>query len=124
MLSDPANHSNEIESLRVAIANFRSHRPHRHFSDDIRNETLRLLSCGVQLTTLSNSLHLPKSVIYKWKRQKASTNNALQDTVPPRVFSVRDEDAACEPKAVKESQTLSLQIGAFDITVSLRMESR
>jgi hypothetical protein len=38
---------------------------------------------------------------------------------------VRDDASVRKPQAaVEESQTLRLQVGAFDITVALRMESR
>lgn len=125
MLSNIEDHRKEIEELKEAIAEFRSDKKGRQFSDEIRRETLRLCACGIPMEVLSVALCLSKSVIYKWKIQSSANSVFVQKgTASPRVFAVRDDVAMRVPEAAQEPQTLRLQIGAFDITVALRMESR
>jgi hypothetical protein len=110
----------ELRQLKAQLEERRSNGRRLQYSKDVRQRVQALRKAGVAVARLERELGIGPSVIYKWRNDQDST-----ETTAPRVMTVTPEPGMRSPTTLGAIQpsgvdpSLSLQIGAFSITIKM-----
>jgi transposase-like protein len=113
-------HQEELRQLKATLENQRETGRRLRYPKDVRQRIQALRKAGVSVVRLEQELDIGPGIIYKWGRGRATT-----DTKMPRVMTVTPEPSAKLPATLSAAQqrcvdtSLSLQVGAFCITIKL-----
>jgi hypothetical protein len=119
-------HKQEVEELKAAITRFRDTMPGKRFTSEIRHRALKLVDAGMSPGTLARAIGVNKNAVYAWQDHATRTRSfaaVMSRDMSPRVLRVND-DGQRKNDAPVGAQSLHLQVGAFDVTVALRMGQR
>jgi hypothetical protein len=110
-----------VEHLRRTFAKFRrAHRPRTRIPQELRDEALGALRCGVPELEVRRACRITQEQLERWRqRGHASVWNRDLDEQPVRVFPVVDDVSGMTVERTEDhtAQQLELRVGGWAICI-------